>query len=103
MFFIMGISQKEKQLNFDQLVVCKCCGRYGHIEVFVTYSYFMFFFIPILKWNKHYYVKMNCCDSICELDMEIGQAIEKGKMDSLEVNMLVSIAARRLYYERYNL
>lgn len=88
MFFIMGISQKEKRLNFDQLIVCKCCGKYGHIEVFMSYTYFMFFFIPIAKWGKRYYAKMSCCNSICELNSDIGKAIENGDIFSLNPDSL---------------
>jgi hypothetical protein len=88
MFLIMGVSQKEQKLNFDQLIICKCCGKYGHIEVFVTYSYFMLFFIPIIKWNRNYYVRMNCCGTTCELDPELGRAIEKGDVTSLDIGML---------------
>ena len=73
MFFIMGISQKQKELNFDQIILCSCCGKYGHIQVFMTYTYFMFFFIPIIKWNKHYFVRMSCCSSECELNFELGK------------------------------
>lgn len=88
MFLIMGINQKEKKLSFDQLVICKCCGKYGHMEVFMTYTYFMLFFIPIIKWDKHYYVKMNCCSNVCEIDKEIGKAIEKGQAAVLNMDEL---------------
>jgi hypothetical protein len=88
MFFIMGISQKEKKLNFDQLIVCKCCGRYGHIEVYMTYTYLMLFFIPVFQWNKHYYARMNCCGSACELNPELGRAIIKGEVTSLDPDNL---------------
>ena len=84
MFFIMGISNKEVKLNFDQLIICDCCGKYGHIYVYKTYTYLMFFFIPIFKWNKHYYAKMNCCSSVCELDYDIGREIELGNKNSLD-------------------
>lgn len=84
MFFIMGISQKEKKLNFDQLMICKCCGKYGHIEVFMTYTYFMFFFIPIIKWNKRYFIRMSCCSSTTELLSELGKKIEQGQAVSLD-------------------
>ena len=50
----MGVSQNQKKLDFKQLNVCKCCGKYSNIEVYMTYWYFMFFFIPIIKWNKEY-------------------------------------------------
>ena len=44
MFFIMGVSQGQKKLNFDQLIVCGRCGRYGHLEVYMVYSYLSLFY-----------------------------------------------------------
>lgn len=88
MFFIMGISQKEKKLNFSDLKICSCCGKYGRMEVFMTYTYLMFFFVPILKWNKRYVVRMDCCGSTAELDSELGKKIERGQVDSLELEKL---------------
>ena len=32
MFFIMGVSQGRKKLNFDQMIVCNNCGKYGHLD-----------------------------------------------------------------------
>ena len=54
----MGVSQNQKKLDFKQLNVCKCCGKYSNIEGYMTYWYFMFFFIPIIKWNKEYYITL---------------------------------------------
>lgn len=88
MFFIMGISDKEVKLNFDQLVICKCCGKYGHIEVFMRYTYFMFFFIPLFKWNRRYYVRMNCCNSVAEISSDIGKGIENGTITSINPDTL---------------
>lgn len=88
MFFIMGISQKEKKLSFDQLSVCKCCGRYGHIEVFMTYTYLMFFFIPLFKWNIRYYVKISCCGAVSEISKDMGRAIERGEITSINIEEL---------------
>ena len=88
MFFIMGISDGEKQLSFDQTEICACCGKYGHICVYMTYTYFMFFFIPLFKWNKRYFVKMDCCGSTCELDPELGRAIAHGDVTYLDPSQL---------------
>ena len=88
MFFIMGISQKEQDLNFGHPMVCKCCGKYGRVDVFMTYTYFMFFFIPIFKWNKRYYASMNCCGAISELSPAVGQEIEKGNLRELKPDEL---------------
>ena len=79
MIFIGGISQGEKILNYTQTVICDICGRYGRYQVIMTYMYFSFFFIPLFKWNKRFYVKMTCCGSVYELDPEVGRRLEKGE------------------------
>lgn len=88
MFFIMGSGQNRKQLNFDQLIICKCCQRYGHIQIIMTYSYFSFFFIPIFKWGKRYFAKMSCCGEVCELNSELGKDIERGRLTALNEELL---------------
>ncbi|WP_317856282.1 zinc ribbon domain-containing protein [Chakrabartyella piscis] len=79
MFFIAGISQGRKDLDFLQTIVCKRCGRLSSISVFATYMYFSFFFIPIFKWNKQYYAVSSCCQTPFSIDKELGQAIERGE------------------------
>ena len=79
MFFMMGITQQSKDLDFTQLVTCDICGSYGRYCVFVTYSLLSLFLIPIFKWNRHYYVQMSCCKSIYELSEEVGRRIENGE------------------------
>lgn len=37
------------------------------------------FFIPCIKWNKHYYVRTSCCNTLYELDPEMGKAIARGE------------------------
>lgn len=88
MFFIIGISQGEKKLNFDQLAVCSCCGKYGHMEVLMIYSYLSLFFIPVLKWGKRYFVRMSCCGKSIEIDKELGQKIHKGEVTRLREDII---------------
>lgn len=76
----MGTGQGQQKINFDQTAVCKSCGRYGHIEVYVLYSYFSLFFIPIIKWNKRYYVRMTCCNRTVEIDRELAHKIKDGEV-----------------------
>ena len=83
MFFIMGISQGQKKLDFDQLVVCGRCGRYGHLEVYMVYSYLSLIFIPLFKWGRHYYIRTSCCEASVEIDAELGRKIERGEIKSL--------------------
>lgn len=84
MFFIMGIDQKEQELEFDQTCICPACGRFGHLRVFVVYSCLSLFFVPIFKWGRRYFASMGCCGATCELDPELGRAIAAGKVTNLD-------------------
>lgn len=79
MFFVLGINEKREDLADEQLVTCERCGSYGRYLVFMTYSVLSLFFIPIFRWNRHYYVEMSCCRALYELDPEIGRQIASGQ------------------------
>ncbi|MCR5371636.1 MAG: zinc ribbon domain-containing protein [Clostridium sp.] len=79
MIFIGGISQGMQQLDYMKTVICGRCGAYGRYEVFMTYMYFSFFFIPLFKWNRKFFVKMSCCGAVYDLDPEKGMAILRGQ------------------------
>lgn len=95
MFFIMGVSQGQKKLNFDQTIVCGHCGKYGHLEVYLVYSYLSLFFIPVFKWGRRYFVRTTCCDTSVELDAETGRRIERGEVTSLPENIIPDIYSQR--------
>ena len=77
MFFMMGITPGEKQLNYDQMIICNQCGSYGRYQVWMTWTCLSLFFIPVFKWNKHFYVRTTCCNTTYELDPEIGRQIAR--------------------------
>ena len=79
MIFIGGISSGRKQIAYLKTVICARCGAYGRYAVFMTYMYFSFFFLPLFKWNKKYYVRMSCCGALYELDPEVGRRLSKGE------------------------
>jgi len=87
-FFVAGISQGEKLLKFSQLLICPNCGRYGRVSVFMRYTCFTFFFIPLFRWNRRYYARMECCGAVCELDPALGKAIARGQTVSIDPNAL---------------
>lgn len=84
MFFIMGISDGRKQLNFSQLGTCPACGAYCRYQLFVSYTALSLFFIPILKWNRRYVIEVSCCGATFELRAELGRRIERG--ESVEIH-----------------
>lgn len=88
MFFIMGINQGRKKLDFDQLIVCGNCGRYGHLEVYLVYSCLSLFFIPIFKWGRSYYVRTSCCDKMVPIAAGLGHQIEQGQLLALPEDII---------------
>lgn len=101
MIFIGGISQGQKILDYVKTVICDRCGGYGRYQVYMTYMYFSFFFIPLFKWNKRFYVKMSCCDAVYELDPEVGKALLQGRQADIKSSdlTLVQEGRRRGYYD----
>jgi hypothetical protein len=83
MFFIFGISNGEKKLDYVQTMLCSRCGQFGRFEVYMTYLYFSLFFIPIIKWSRRYYVKSTCCNAVYEIDQELGKRIQRGEAVTL--------------------
>lgn len=83
MFFIMGISSGEKDLDFRQTIICKSCGRYSSVSIFMTYTYLSLFFLPIFKWGKRYVAVSNCCGAMFALDADLGRSIERGERPTL--------------------
>ena len=76
MFFMMGINTKQDQLEYNHMMICTRCGQYGRYIVYMTYTVLYLFFIPVFKWNKKYYVQTSCCQTMYELNSEIGKQIE---------------------------
>lgn len=96
MFFICGISQGRKQFNYSRTVICSLCGAYGKYQIFMTYSYFSVIFIPIIKWDRHYYVQMSCCNTIYELNPEKGKQVSHGEIvDITEQDLTIIEPGRR--------
>lgn len=78
MFFIgiFGIEEKEKPLKEFANVVCPVCGRLTAASFFERYTYFHVFFIPTFRWNKHYFIKLRCCDALYEADAAYAQTLK---------------------------
>ena len=65
MFFIgiFGIQDNERIIKEFENIVCKC-GSYSRAQFIEKYTYFHFFFIPLFRWNKRYYVRFRCCNRL---------------------------------------
>ena len=100
MIFIGGINQGMQQIEYLKTVICSRCGAYGRYEVFMTYMYFSFFFIPLFKWNRKFYVKMSCCGAVYELSPEKGMALLRGQeaeITEADLTLMEDGRGRRVY------
>lgn len=99
MIFIGGISSGTKVIEYVKTVICSHCGSYGRYQVYMTYMYFSFFFIPLFKWNKRFYVKMSCCGTVYELDQELGKRLLRGEQAEItERDLTLVQAGNKPYY-----
>ncbi|WP_138159470.1 zinc ribbon domain-containing protein [Peptoniphilus catoniae] len=78
MFFVMGINQKEEELNYSPGLSIHDCGKYARVKISVTYSYMSLFFIPVFKFNKRYFASYTCCNKVYEISKDLGREIERG-------------------------
>ena len=83
MFFIFGINNGTRELNYHDTVICGSCGSYGRYQVYMTYMCFSLFFIPIFRWNRRYFVRMSCCDTVYALNPECGRKIRRGEQTTI--------------------
>ncbi|MFR5601094.1 MAG: zinc ribbon domain-containing protein [Lachnospiraceae bacterium] len=101
MIFIGGISTGRKVLDYVKTVICGQCGSYGRYQVYMTYQYFSFFFIPLFKWGKRFFVVMSCCESTYELDPEVGKRLLNGEhVDITEKDLTLLQSGRGPGYGR---
>ena len=101
MFFMMGITDGRKELDYSQTEICSVCGCYGRYQVFMTYTVLSLFFIPCFKWNRHYYVRTSCCNTLYELDREVGRRIERGENVRILAEHLQKLGSGRRSYTDY--
>jgi len=80
MFFIAGIYPKREELDYYEPIMCSCCTKYGRFEAYVEYSVLSLFFIPLFKFNKKYYARTTCCNSLYLItNKEKGLMMERGQ------------------------
>ena len=79
MFFIFGISSGRKDLDFRQTMICTVCGGYGRYEVYMEFTCFSLFFLPVFRWNRAYYVKSSCCGTLYTINGDLGRRIARGE------------------------
>ena len=56
MFIVIDVTTLSKVLR-KLIGKCALCGKEGQVELIMTYKCFRLFFIPLLKWDRHYFIR----------------------------------------------
>lgn len=100
MFFMIGINQDRKDLEFTQVLTCEECGSLGRMSVFMVCTVLSLFLLPVFRWDRHYYVQMSCCGSLYELDPAVGKAIENGYNPEIKKEDLTLIRSNASVFKK---
>ena len=90
MFFfgIFGIQDKEKNLKEFSNIICSC-GMYSRMQLVERYYYFHFFFIPLFKWGREYYIEARCCGRVFKVPRNYIKEILES--DTVDLNRLIEV------------
>ena len=78
MFFIISSYPKEEELFYKDNMRIHSCGGYQRTKIIMQYYVLSFFFLPIFKFKKRYFITYTCCGKSYELNKDIGREIERG-------------------------
>ena len=60
----------------------------------MTYLCLSLFFLPVLKWNRRYFVRTSCCGAVYALNPEKGRAIAHGEPVTIEPQDLTLVGSQ---------
>lgn len=95
MFFVIGINEKREEIDCSQVMICDLCGEYGRYQVFLTCTILYLFFLPVFRWNYHYYVETSCCHALYELNNEAAKAILRKEKTEIRPEDLTLLNGRQ--------
>jgi len=102
MFLIFGIDTVRREIPYDKLIICSKCGRYGRYNIYMVCKCFSLFFIPIFKWDRHYYVETACCGSLYELSQEVGKRLRNKENIEIREEDLIFIGNNNYTSNNYS-
>ncbi|HBM75727.1 MAG TPA: zinc ribbon domain-containing protein [Clostridiaceae bacterium] len=87
MFFfgIFGVQNKSRVVKEFNNVICRC-GRLSSMQLIEEYMYFHFFFIPIFRWGRKYFVQARCCGRLYEVPEDYKDELLTS--DTIDLNRL---------------
>ncbi len=95
MFFIVGITSGTTNLGFRVCGYFSCCSlRKQTAMVTCVYRQFTFFFLPLFRFGKRYFVSCPNCGAVYEIDREEGKRIERDPAAVINPDRIFRVAGQ---------
>lgn len=94
MFFIVGITSGTAALGLRRCGFFPCCSRGGAAAVTCLYRQFTFFFLPLFRFGKRYFVSCPCCGAVYEIGRDEGKRIERDPQAEIDPGKLRRTSGR---------
>lgn len=82
-FFVAGVNEGEKKLEYNQHVLCKECNRQGRLELYMRSKNLTLFFLPVFRWGKTYIARTTCCNTVYHIDKEVVDKLKRGEINTI--------------------
>ncbi len=92
MFFIIGIGSGSSPLGLRRCGGFPCCGAISAAAVVCVFQQFTFFFIPLFRFRRHYYVTCPECGAVYELSREEGRRLARDLNAEIDPSRMVRIS-----------
>lgn len=95
MFFIVGISSGTLELGTRRCGFFPCCSLSGAVAaVTCVYRQFTFFFLPLFRFGKRYFVSCPNCGAVYEISRDEGKRIERDPSAVIDPQKILRVAGR---------
>lgn len=95
MFFIIGITSGTSTVGSRRCTGFPCCGN-REVSAVVTcvFQQFTFFFLPLFRFGKRYFVSCPNCGAVYELEPEEGRRIGKNPAAEIDPGKMRRVAGQ---------
>ena len=95
MFFIIGVVSGSAEIGLRECGFFPCCGTRGKMgAVTCAFRQFTFFFLPLFRFGKRYFISCPDCGAVYEIERDEGRRIERNPSAAIRPESIRRVAGR---------
>jgi uncharacterized Zn-finger protein len=99
MFFFIAVTSGSKELGKRRCQYFPCCEITSALaSVTCVYQQFIFFFLPIFRFGKRYFVSCPKCGAVYEIDREEGRRLERDPNMEIRPDRMFRVAGNAVKF-----